>query len=325
MTSTNNPTQRQPLIMVVDDEKLIRLQLRQAIQREGYKVVEAHDGQQCLSIYKELQPDLILLDAMMPIMDGFSCCQELQKVSQGSRTPVMIITGLEDQESVDRAFEAGATDFITKPVRWAVLRQRIRRLINQSHLYQQLEETNHALERLASLDSLTQIYNRRRFDEFIEIEWQRMMREQKPLSVILCDLDFFKAYNDIYGHQAGDKCLRQVALALKNSAQRSSDLVARYGGEEFAVVLPNTDGPNAVKVADKIRTKVKQLEIEHQGSSIDSALTISLGVSSIIPSLQTSWKLMLGDADKALYEAKAKGKNRVVFQSSENLPNLTQI
>ena len=311
--------------MVVDDEQLIRLQLRQAIQREGYKVVEAHDGQQCLTIYQQLQPDLILLDAMMPVMDGFSCCQELQKISQGSRTPVMIITGLEDQESVDRAFEAGATDFITKPVRWAVLRQRIRRLINQSHLHQQLEETNHALERLASLDSLTQIANRRRFDEFIEIEWQRMMREQKPVSVILCDLDFFKAYNDIYGHQAGDKCLRRVAMALKNSARRSSDLVARYGGEEFAVVLPNTDGSNAVKVAEKIRTQVEQLEIEHQGSSIDSWITMSLGVSSIIPSLQTSWKLMLGNADKALYEAKARGKNRVVFQSSENLLSVTDV
>ncbi|MGB5970434.1 MAG: PleD family two-component system response regulator [Spirulinaceae cyanobacterium] len=311
--------------MVVDDEKLIRMQLRQAIHKEGYQVVEAHNGQQCLTMYEELHPDLILLDAMMPVMDGFTCCQELQQVSKGSRTPVLIITGLEDQESVDRAFEAGATDFITKPVRWAVLRQRIRRLINQAYLYQQLEETNYALERLASLDGLTQIANRRRFDEFIKIEWQRMMREQKPLSVILGDLDFFKAYNDLYGHQAGDHCLRQVALALKDSAQRSSDLVARYGGEEFAVVLPNTDGQNAVKVAEKICRKVEQLKIQHQGSSIASFVTMSLGVATTIPSIKGNWERILRDADQALYQAKDRGKNNVVFRTPAELLPLANV
>ncbi|NER30274.1 MAG: response regulator, partial [Symploca sp. SIO1C4] len=229
-------SEEKPIILVVDDDYLLRQTLRKVMEREGYQVVEAANGEQGLEAYQRIRPHLVLLDAMMPVMDGFVCCTRLQKLSDQSREvrnhlsvvngngsfdpknlyfadhiPVLMITGLNDQESVDRAFAVGATDYLTKPIHLAVLRQRVRRLIQQFQLYQQLEEANRELRRLALLDGLTGVANRRRFDEYLEDEWNRMVRERLPLSLILCDIDFFKRYNDTYGHQAGDDCLRRVA------------------------------------------------------------------------------------------------------------------
>jgi diguanylate cyclase (GGDEF)-like protein len=253
---------------------------------------------------------VVLLDAIMPAIDGFTCCKTIQDLGGDMPTPVLMVTGLEDQESIDRAFSAGATDYITKPIHWGLLRQRVRRLIQQMRLYQELEAVNQELKRLASHDGLTQVANRRRFDEYLHQEWQRMLREQGSLSLILCDIDCFKLYNDTYGHQAGDDCLRQVAQVIQNAAKRSMDLPARYGGEEFAVVLPNTDEEGAIQVAQEIRKHVKQLEILHETSKVCSLVTVSLGVSTTIPSVITSPELLINAADKALYQAKAAGRDR---------------
>ena len=299
-----------PLVLVADDDKTTRLGVRQAMEQEGYQVVEAGDGESCLTVFQRSRPDVVLLDAIMPGLDGFSCCRKIQELSGVTRTPVLMITGLEDQESVDRAFEVGAVDYITKPIHWGVLRQRVRRLIQQARLYQQLETANHELQRLAAFDGLTQVANRRRFDEYLQQEWQRMLREQLSLSLILCDIDCFKLYNDTYGHQAGDDCLRQVAAVIQGSAKRSMDLPARYGGEEFAVILPNTDQDGAVQVAHDIQIGVRQLGILHESSKVCSTVTVSLGISSTIPSLITSPELLINAADKALYQAKAEGRDR---------------
>src|SRR4028119_2258104 len=270
----------QSLILVVDDDPLMRQVLRRVMEKDGYQVVEAANGKQGLEAYQRLKPHIVLLDALMPVMDGFACCTQLQmlitdssiesngsinsnSLNGASRTPVLMITGLNDQESVDRAFAVGATDYVTKPIHFAVLRQRVRRLIQQAQLYQQLEIANRELQRLAALDGLTGVANRRRFDEYLDDEWQRMAREKLPLSLILGDIDFFKKYNDTYGHQAGDACLRRVADALRFCAKRSVDLVARYGGEEFAVILPNTSAAGAALVAEEIRLVVNTLEIAH--------------------------------------------------------------
>lgn len=306
MPSFHNP----PLILVADDDKTMRLGLRQAMEQDGYQVVEANDGESCLAVYRRVRPDVVLMDAIMPAIDGFTCCQRIQQLSGARRTPVLMITGLEDQDSVDQAFAVGAVDYITKPIHWAVLRQRVKRLIQQVRLYQQLETANHELQRLAAIDGLTQVANRRRFDEYLQQEWQRMLREQLPLSLILCDIDFFKLYNDTYGHQAGDDCLRQVAQVIQNSAKRAIDLPARYGGEEFAVVLPNTDQEGAILVAQDIQTGVKQLGIAHAASKVNAMVTVSLGVSNTIPSVITSPELLINAADKALYQAKAEGRDR---------------
>lgn len=304
------PSHTPPLILIADDDKTTRMGLRYVMEQEGYQVVEAIDGESGLAMFSRLHPDLVLLDAIMPIMDGFTCCAHIQQLQGATQTPVLIITGLEDQDSVDRAFTAGAVDYITKPIHWAVLRQRVRRLIQQARLYQQLEEANSKLQRLATVDGLTQVANRRRFDEYLENEWQRMMREHLPLSLILCDIDHFKLYNDTYGHQAGDECLRKVAQVIQTAAKRAIDLSARYGGEEFAVILPHTEQPGAIQVAQEIQVGVKGLEIAHANSKVTQVVTVSLGITTTIPSQASSPEMLIMAADKALYRAKATGRDR---------------
>jgi diguanylate cyclase (GGDEF)-like protein/PAS domain S-box-containing protein len=183
--------------------------------------------------------------------------------------------------------------------------------IHQSVLYQQVQAANEELQRLATLDGLTQIANRRRFDQYLENEWHRLKREQMPLSLILFDVDFFKRYNDTYGHLAGDDCLRQLGSALKSVIKRPTDLVARYGGEEFAVILPNTEIEGAISVAQTIRQAVYDLIIPHAQSSVCDRVTVSLGVASIVPNCETSPQDLINAADKSLYIAKQQGRNRV--------------
>jgi diguanylate cyclase (GGDEF)-like protein len=186
--------------------------------------------------------------------------------------------------------------------------------IQQAELYQQLEAANQELKRLATLDGLTQLANRRRFDEYLEQEWRRLAMEQKPLSLILCDIDFFKRYNDTYGHQAGDDCLKQVAAALCRAVKRPADLVARYGGEEFAVILPYTNDAGALCVAEFIREEVRNLRLAHGNSTVSPYVTLSLGVAGMIPRLDTTPAVLIAAADAVLYEAKARGRDRAVLR-----------
>lgn len=314
MSDINIPSTQQdsPLILVVDDDKFTRLQIRQRLRKEGYRVEEISDGEQCLTAYTRLNPDVILLDSMMPVMDGFTCCAQLRLLPGGERIPVLIITCLEDEASVNWAFEAGATDYIIKPIQWPVLRQRIRRLIQEVQYSQQLEQANQELQRLASLDSLTQLANRRRFDEYLDQEWKRMARDKMPLSLIMGDVDFFKAYNDTYGHQAGDRCLQQLGRAISIAAKRPGDLVARYGGEEFVVVLPNTEVEGALRVTEEIQTNLRALEIIHPHSQASQYVTLSFGVATVFPSQETSPEILIAAADRALYQAKTEGHDRLI-------------
>jgi diguanylate cyclase (GGDEF)-like protein len=188
--------------------------------------------------------------------------------------------------------------------------------IQQSSLFEQLEAANQELQRLASIDGLTQVANRRRFDEYLDAEWRRLGREQKPLSLILCDLDYFKVYNDTYGHLAGDSCLQQVAAVLRQSLKRPADLVARYGGEEFALILPNTDARGAVLVAEAIRQGVRGLEIPHAKSPVSHYVTLSLGVATSVPTPEAIPDQLIIAADEALYQAKAEGRDRVIITRS---------
>lgn len=184
--------------------------------------------------------------------------------------------------------------------------------IQQSELYQQLQKANHKLHELASLDGLTQVANRRRFDEYLTEEWERHARKQEPLSLILCDIDFFKNYNDTYGHQAGDACLQQVAQTLSRVAKRPGDLVARYGGEEFTIVLPNTQSEGAIFLAQEIQRAIKALQIAHINSSVTPVVTLSLGVATILPTPQSNPARLIRAADQALYQAKANGRDQAI-------------
>ncbi|MDY7006119.1 MAG: diguanylate cyclase [Cyanobacteriota bacterium] len=507
--SQNNST----VIMIVDDENFTRYLLSQALQKEGYQIIEAKNGKQCLEMCRIQIPDLILLDAIMPEMNGFNCCLKLQelfnkdlsnKFSLDSeldsnpllyRTPVLMITALEDRESIDLAFAVGALDYITKPIQFAVLCQRVRRILQinqlvkelrkqtersrlmtliqerirqslnlndilkntvdevrkflktdrvliykfnldgtgevlmesiasgmesvienisinsyynsdnlqqknltknipiadlipyhieflnrfqvksnlvvpisktnkkqfsdtncdysgeelwglliahhcskprkwqsseiesiehlarqlaialqQSELYKQLETANEKLFQFATLDGLTKTANRRIFDEYIEREWLRMAREKTPISLIFCDVDYFKLYNDTYGHPAGDKCLQEVANAIKAEVKRPGDLVARYGGEEFVVVLPRTNAKGGYYVAESIRKRVMGLNLVNSASKVSPFVTLSLGVASAIPLPEFPLEKLIKTADEALYQAKQEGRNLTIVR-----------
>ncbi|WP_353931697.1 diguanylate cyclase [Okeanomitos corallinicola TIOX110] len=490
---------RIPLVLIVDDDLIIQTQLCQVMQQEGYEVVVANNGQEALDIYINLNPNIVLLDAMMPVMDGFTCCTQMQALATEKftddlslTTPILMITGLHDPDSVDKAFAVGASDYITKPIHWAVLRLRVRRLlqmsgtmkklkqkieqeklivkitnkirqslnlniilnttvkevrkllktdqvivygfqpdgsanilvesvnnewqsiqgenvkdcyflnkcrqkyqkggiqiinnikevgisqcqidslnqwqakaslvvpivqneyvwgllivyqcssprqwqqmeidllqqiadqlvigIRQAHIYEQLEIANQELIRLANIDGLTQIANRRCFDQVLLKEWKRLQREKLPLSLILCDIDYFKKYNDTYGHPAGDECLKKVAHILSQSINRAADLAARYGGEEFVLILPQTETKGAVHIAKKIRTKIESAAIPHISSLVSEYITLSLGIATIVPSLETDSQYLISQADQALYKAKESGRNRFAVASQAIKP-----
>jgi diguanylate cyclase (GGDEF)-like protein len=322
-------TQRVANILTVDDERTLRIILSRALQKEGHQVIEANSGEQCLAMCQSQLPDMILLDAMLPGIDGFSCCAQLQERFGHHCPPILMITSLNDEASVDRAFNAGATDYITKPIHWAVLRQRVRRLLQASwameelrqkmeqerRLLEQLEIANRELQRLVAIDSLTQLANRRCFDERLQQEWRRLGRDQGNLSLILLDVDFFKAYNDTYGHQSGDRCLQQVALLILGTIRRPADLAARYGGEEFAIILPNTDLAGATYIAHALQQKLRDSAIPHSGSKISPYLTISFGIASASPEPDQSPHSLISQADRALYQAKQQGRDRIICHS----------
>ena len=312
-TSYIGPEGDRPVILIAEDDRMTRAMISHILANDGYRVIEAENGEDCLSAYKRTPPNLVLLDAMMPGMNGFECCSHIMKLPGSAYTPILMITGLEDQTSVDWAFDVGASDYITKPIHWPVLRQRVRIQLERTQLYKKLEEANKKLMHLASVDELTQLANRRVFSETLHKEWRRMGREKSSLSLIMADIDCFKAYNDTYGHLFGDNCLFQVAGVIRKCVKRPADITARYGGEEFAVILPNTSMEGARHVAEELRSAVKALAIPHENSFNHSHVTLSLGVATVVPNLMAmrSESLLILAADKALYEAKAKGRDCV--------------
>jgi len=259
-------------------------------------------------------------------MDGFECAKMFKTRYGNQCPPILMITGLNDSESVDYAFEVGATDYVTKPFHWAVLRQRVRRTIKayidhkklqdalqkERSLRQELRITNQTLHRLATIDGLTNIANRRVFDERFQHEWNRLQREQLPLGLAIFDIDCFKAYNDTYGHPGGDDCLRDVAQIIEQVAHRPADLAARYGGEEFALILPNTNLDGTVHLANLVQHHLQHRAIPHASSTVGPQVTVSVGVASTVPDLSSSSHLLLCTADRALYEAKKQGRDRIV-------------
>jgi diguanylate cyclase (GGDEF)-like protein len=303
-------------ILLVDDDRVVRAKVSESLEQDGFEVILAKNGDDGIAAYQQHRPDLILVDAVMPILDGFEFCEQLKNMGE-RLIPILMITSLDDDDSVDRAFASGATDYITKPINLPVLRQRVRNLVRQSHLIKnqlnELQEANQNLKLLANLDALTKLSNRRGFDDYIQKEWDRMQRIKAPLSLIMCDVDFFKHYNDRYLHPNGDKCLIKVAMSMRSTVRRSGDLVARYGGEEFAIVLPNTDALGAVSVGENIRAAIKNLQITHEASAVCPYVTVSVGVSTIIPNQENDFQALINAADRALYQSKSHGRDRVTM------------
>jgi len=311
---------KSPTILLIDDDADARFLLETALAEEGCHILQASDGTTGLSLALEAPVDIILLDVMLPDVDGFRCCQILHEQLKENCPPVLMITGLDDEESINRAFEAEVTDFITKPVNVAVLANRIKRVLRERELVQRLETANSKLLRVAQTDSLTQIANRRYFQSMYYKEWARLAREQKPLGVLLCDIDAFKQYNDNHGHLAGDACLQQFARVLDVSVNRATDLVARYGGEEFIVLLPNT-GVNGIRTVDtRIRERLAARALSHETSWIDPFVTYSAGGVATIPHLEIHPESLIKQADEALYKAKDRGRNCAVIEPSQTSP-----
>lgn len=309
------------IILIVDDNPTNLLVLSQTLKEAGMKIRVSIDGENALEQVKEETPHLILLDVQMPGIDGFETCHRLKSDPNTHEIPIIFITANHGTENLVKGLSLGAVDYITKPFQKEEVLARVRVHLRLRFLTQKVQEqaialhtANQQLEKLANLDGLTQVPNRRCFDEQLEREWKRLAISQSPLSLILCDIDYFKRYNDFYGHQAGDACLRQVAKAIEQSLRRSTDFVARYGGEEFVIILPDTDFERACKVAKRIQTNVKNLNISHAQSKVSSCITLSLGISTQVPNSQSKPTSLISAADKALYEAKRQGRNNFYFE-----------
>lgn len=294
------------LILIVDDEPgTIRL-LSQILQGVG-DIIFATNGEDALSMIRERQPDLVLLDAEMAGMSGYEVCETIKRDPIFADLPILFVTAHTSIESEMRALGLGAVDFITKPPSPPIVKARVK-----THLM--LKQRTDQLHRLAMIDGLTGISNRRAFDAALEEEWRRACRTKIPLSLVLIDVDHFKRFNDHYGHQAGDDCLRAVANALAHCINRPGEMVARYGGEEFAVIVPSCDAENACKLAEKMRTAVEGLGLPHVASDTSAVVTISLGVTSL--RLEAPVKDLIAAADAALYQAKSSGRNRAALAGS---------
>lgn len=307
------------LILIADDDRLVRTRLRVWLEADGYKVIEASDGAACLAAYEQYHPDLVLLDLILPDRSGLDCCAQIYGMSGGNYTPIVIITGCEDAQSIERAFALGAVDYATKPIPWPIFRHRLRRFLEESRKNRRLETENQQLARLATLDGLTRIPNRRRFDEHLDAMWRQMVREEDWISIVIGDVDFFKAYNDTYGHLEGDRCLQKIAETLSQCCYRPLDLVARYGGEEFSLVLPQTNLTGALNLAARLSEAIAALNIPHSGSSVDSSVTMSFGVAAARPDANMWADLLLEATDEALYKAKSLGRHQAYGVEVKNL------
>jgi len=289
-------------ILVVDDA-MENIQILHGALQEEQEVLFALSGARALELARSQHPDLILVDAVMPDMDGYAVCAALRAAPETCDIPVIFVTALKTPEDETRALDAGAADFITKPVNAAVVRARVRTQLT-------VKRQADALRALTLTDPLTGVANRRAFDERLEAEWRRCARAGLPVALILADIDHFKAYNDHYGHQAGDACLVQVAAALRRAAGRTHDLVARYGGEEFAILLPQLDALGAEGVARRLLNELAQLGLRHAASPTAPQLTMSMGLSSLVPRDAQGADTLVASADALLYQAKAAGRNR---------------
>ncbi len=298
-------------LLVVDDDEPTRDVIVRRLQRIGHAVTGARDGGEALELIAAEPFDAVLLDIKMPGLTGFDVLRAVRRTRSVTDLPVIMVTSSDDSDSIVEALELGANDYITKPLDFPVALARIRTQLLLRHVVVALEAANRQLERLSFLDGLTGIANRRRFDESLAREWRRAQREQAPLSVILVDIDFFKAYNDRYGHEAGDEILKRVAAALDGAVNRPADVVARYGGEEFVAVLPGTDADGAVRLGERLRAAVAELAIAHAGSAAGEHVTISVGVATAVPARDAAPEALVAAADRALYQAKRDGRNRV--------------
>ncbi len=294
------PEPYRPTVLVVDDQP-VNVQSLYQVFAEDHQVLMAMRGEQALKLCASRQPDLVLLDVEMPDMDGYEVCRRLKADPLTREIPVIFVTAHHDEAAETRGLDLGAVDFISKPINPRIVRARAR-----THLT--LKAQSDLLRRQAHVDGLTGVFNRRLFDERLHTEWARAARTGAPLGVVLLDVDHFKRFNDHHGHQAGDDCLRRVAVALQAGLKRPGDLLARYGGEEFVCLLPDTDAAGALSVAQALCERVAAEAIPHGNSPVSPTVTISAGSCGSQDVGSFAMDALLRGADSRLYAAKEAGR-----------------
>lgn len=316
-------------ILVVDDRVENLLVLESLLEHMECNIIKATSGNEALGLMLEHEFALVLLDVQMPDMDGFETAELMRMNSKTRYVPIIFVTAIsKEQRCIFKGYEVGAVDYLFKPIEPVILQSKVKvflELYNQKRIVEEqavllqikikelsdLKEANFKLENLSLSDGLTGISNRRAFDNYIDKSLRNCMRSEKPISLIMADIDYFKAYNDNYGHLQGDDCLIKVAKGLTSSVKRPLDFVARYGGEEFAIILPETDENGAMIIAEKVKEAIGSLNIPHEHSNVAPYITLSLGLVSLWPDKSYSISEFIDCADKALYEAKFKGRNQI--------------
>jgi diguanylate cyclase (GGDEF)-like protein len=302
-------------ILLVDDE-VSNIEILSAVLEEEYELCFATSGEEAIEIARTTLPDLVLLDVLMPGLDGYEVCRQLKADPLLTDIPVIFTTALGDQEAEVKGLLLGAIDYVTKPISPIVVQARVR-----NHL--ELKRMRDELAQMAVTDALTGLGNRRKLARALEQETTKLSRREELLSVIILDIDYFKRFNDTYGHTAGDRCITMVAAALNRALRRAADLAVRYGGEEFACMLPGIDHEEAMAMAHAICERVHVLDIPHATSEAATCVTVSIGVATArcLPGAEPErW---IRAADIQLYRAKAAGRNKVfgaVLDGAEMMP-----
>ena len=313
--------QKKYKILIIDDSPFNREVLQTILSSDRARaafgkpctVVAAATGPEGLEKALNEKPDIVLLDIVMSGMTGFDVLAHLKKLDATRAIPVIIISGLDEQESKEKGFSLGASDYITKPYNKTLTLSRIA-------LHLKIMEQTRVIEQLGLIDSVTNIANRRSFDSHLADEWNRSIRNQTPLSIIIVDLDGFKAFNENYGHQQGDVALRAVAEIIGSVLRRATDFAARWGGEEFALLLPDTPAPSAMYMAEQIRERAEEADVPCIGDYEPPRLTVSAGVATMTPTVADSVEDFVGNAASALYTAKGTGRNRVCLYKQYQAP-----
>jgi len=295
-------------VLIVDDEKSNIIALTHILSSE-YTIYFAKNGTDAIELAEKFLPDVILLDILMPGMDGYDVISRLKKGNKTNEIPVIFITGLTGVEEEEKGLSLGAVDYISKPFSPAIVKLRVRsqmQMLNQIRL----------IKYLSMMDQLTDLPNRRNFDSRLRLEWEHAIRNGVYISLLMIDIDFFKNYNDKYGHQQGDIALKAIANIFKQTLKRSVDFAARWGGEEFVILLPNTNLNGALGIAEITRAKAVEMDIVCTGGNT-TRLTLSIGVNTVKPEQGSSLDGFISGADKALYVAKENGRNQVCSWNGE--------
>ncbi len=295
----------QPQTLLIVDDEMLNISILASALSSNYRILIAKSGAQALGLLNTDKIDLVLLDIVMPEMNGYEVCNRIKSDERTKNIPVIFISARDEDEDEERGLKTGAVDYIRKPFCLPIVAARVK-----THL--ELKRKTDMLEQMAAIDGLTHIPNRRKLDETLELEWKRALRGGQALSLVMADIDHFKQYNDNYGHAAGDDCLRRVAQALASTLSEPEDFIARYGGEEFMAILTKTGHQRAVNIAANMIKNVSDLKIPHAHSPVAPYVTISVGVATTTPSSPREIpRQLVESADAMLYAAKQRGRNQV--------------